>query len=146
MDDAARNEWARAEYRFAPYQYAPKNLVYCKPSRSWSQAPTKTRELLMGFRAGHTEAACIKKGWKLAERRSMHLRDSLLGNAMHAPTVALIMAPTLTAWRMLDKVPHPDDVSCSWEPPAKNLRQKPSPPRSSQACKDVQFLPDTPGK
>ena len=91
MDDTAQSEWAKDEYRFAPYQYAPKNLVYCKPSGSWSQAPTKTRELLMGFRAGHTEAACIKKGWKLAERRSMHLRDSLLGNAMHAPTVALII-------------------------------------------------------
>ena len=101
-------------------------------------------ELLMGFRAGHTEAACIKKGWKLSDRRSMNLRDSLLGNAMHAPTVALIMAPTLTAWRMLDKVPHPDEVSCNWEAPEKTFVKSPRP--KEEACKDVQFLPYTPGK
>ena len=84
MKDVAQNE-------SAPYQYAPKNLVFRKPSGPWSQAPPKIRELSMGLRAGHTEAACIKKGWELAEQRSMHLRDSPLGSARHAPTVALIM-------------------------------------------------------
>ena len=104
--DKAYQLWTADEYRFAPYQYEEKNLVFQLPTRSWQPASTRTRELLLGFRPGHTEVAGLANKWKLQDRRSMHVRDSLLGNSMHCPTVSLVMASTLTAWKLLPAIPH----------------------------------------
>ena len=69
-------------------------------------APTETKERLVSFRAGHTESAVTKRCWKLGNQRSIHLGDSLIGDAIHTPTVASIPAPALVNWGLLDALPH----------------------------------------
>ena len=108
VDDAARARWTEDEYRFAPYQYVMKNLAYHRRRREWTPAPTESREKLMGFRAGHTEAAALRRGLKLTDRKATHLRDSLVGNAVHTPTVAVLLAPCLVRWGILDQLPQAD--------------------------------------
>ena len=59
----------------------------------------------MGYRAGHTEAAALNYKLKPASREALHLRDSLIGNSMHTPTIAMLLAPTLARWDLLPALP-----------------------------------------
>ena len=73
MDSAALQRGRADEHRFAPYQYAIEKLVQEKKSGDWSPPSTRTREALLGFRPGHTEAAAIARGLKVDDKKSMHL-------------------------------------------------------------------------
>ena len=111
VDENAKAAWAKDEFRFAPYQYASKNLVLHRKRGEWVPAPTEARELLMGFRAGHTEAAAIGRSLKITERQATHIRDSLVGNAVHTPTVAVLLAGPLHGWGFLASLPRADDLA-----------------------------------
>ena len=113
MDSAALQRWRADDHRFAPYQYAIVKLVQDKKNGDWSPPSTRTREALLGFRPGHTEAAAIARGLKVDDRKSMHLRDTLLGQSIHCGTLALLMASPLHAWDLLPELPSLDDVDLS---------------------------------
>ena len=81
----------------------------------------------MGFRAGHTEAAAIAKGWKLEEKRSMHARDSLLGQSIHCGTLAVLVTSSLAQWGLLRKLPSLEELDLA------NLRKDRDEGRPSSA-------------
>jgi hypothetical protein len=60
----------------------------------------------MGYRAGHTKAAAFNYELMSTEREAVHLRDSLIGNSMHTPTIAVLLAPTLVRWQLLPALPN----------------------------------------
>ena len=97
----------------------------------------------MGFRAGHTEAAAVKHTWKLTERHSMHLRDFLVGNTMHCPTVGLPVSPTLVSWQLLLELP--DAAALEEMEPRPQSKQNPSESaRLARMIAHVCIVPNSP--
>ena len=101
VDSGALQRWRADEHRFAPYQYAIEKLVQDRKTGNWTPPSTRTRGALLGFRPGHMEAATISRGLKVDDRKSIHLRDTLLGQSIHCGTLALLVAPPLHAWQLL---------------------------------------------
>ena len=121
---AARARWKADEYRFPPYQYSRHNgilepkglqrfagvikdkrcLKKKKPSRigyTWRYANVEEREVLMGFKRGHT-AKCFRPGdIKHDPIKYNDCRLSLLGNSMQAGVMAVFIAPLLEDHRII---------------------------------------------
>ena len=108
-DKSTLARWSQDNYRFAPYQYRAEKLVLDVRSQTWAPPSTRTRETLMGLRAGHTEAAAIAKGRKPDARQSTHIRDTPLGQSINCETLAVIMGSTLASWNLLDMLPDLED-------------------------------------
>ena len=98
------------EYRFPPYQYKPQYLV--KNSKTQERAPPRAalRAELMGFKGDHTFACMDRSGRKSFPKAFEDLRCSLLGNSIHAPTLALLLAPQLVEWKLLPRLPTLEEI------------------------------------
>ena len=92
--------WEQSGYRLPPYHFKIANMVYNLSSNSWSPPAVEVREKLMCFRPGFTEVARGKHK-TLGKREQVDIRESLLGNSMHAGTLATLLAPLMESWGYL---------------------------------------------
>ena len=109
-DTATLTRWQQDEFRYPPYQYKLKYLVRNDKSRELAPPRAALREELMGFKRDHTFACMDRSGRKSSPRAFEDLRCSLLGNSIHAPTLALLLAPQLVELKLLPKVPTLDEI------------------------------------
>ena len=64
----------------------------------------------MGFKRDHTFACMDRTGRKSSPKVFEDLRCSLLGNSIHAPTLALLLAPQLVEWKLLPRMPTLEEI------------------------------------
>ena len=89
--------WAQCGYRLPPYHYRVQNMIHSSKTNAWSTPPVEVKEKLMLFRPDYT---FVKKafGRVLSEGERTDIRESLIGNSMHAGVLATIMMPPLRRW------------------------------------------------
>ena len=109
-DQATVQRWEKEEYRYPPYQFKLKYLL--KNSKTHELAPPASplREELMGFRRDHTFAAMDRTARKSSPQAFEDERCSLLGNSIHAPTLAFLISPVLVEWGLLKEQPSLDQI------------------------------------
>ena len=89
-----QDRWARDWFRFPPYTYKEENMLRDQEG-NLQKVPAESRELLMGFRRGHTlklDREFFKDGDYF---ESEDIRQSALGNSFHTTVVALILGAIL---------------------------------------------------
>jgi hypothetical protein len=92
--------WERSGFRLPPYHYKLKNLVFDSTKQSWATPSPELKEKLMLFRPDYT---FVKKSNKqtLGVADQADLRESLLGNSMHAGVLATLLMPALKSWNLI---------------------------------------------
>ncbi len=91
-DDQTIRRWKEDRMKFPPYTYQPQFLFCHRDTDEVRVANARERELLMGFKADYT-MALFKKDAKTVEEEQLYedRRLAALGNAFHAPTVAVLL-------------------------------------------------------
>ena len=86
-------------------------MVYNPFAKIWSPPPVEVREKVMMFRPGYT---CVARGKlkQLGNAEQVDIRESLLGNSIHAGVLACILAPVLKQWGYIDALPDPSALGC----------------------------------
>ena len=90
----AQDRWAWDWFRFPPYTYKEGNMLRDQEG-NLQKVPAESRELLMGFRRGHTlklDRELFKDGDYF---EGEDIRQSALGNSFHTTVVALILGAIL---------------------------------------------------
>eukprot|EP00438_Fugacium_kawagutii_P016600 Skav236386 [mRNA] locus=scaffold29:74303:80602:- [translate_table: standard] len=90
----AKNRWVEDSFRFPPYTYEQKYLL--TSDRGFlHKLPASSRELLMGFKEGHT----VKLGRELYKKATLQKsedeRQAAIGNSFHTTTVAALLGAVL---------------------------------------------------
>eukprot|EP00438_Fugacium_kawagutii_P027760 Skav215993 [mRNA] locus=scaffold4693:119449:124700:+ [translate_table: standard] len=105
----ARMRWKDDSFRFPPYTYDEKFLIE-SPSGVLEKLPAQSREVLMGFKRGHT----LKLDRELFEKATLQKEEdtcqAAIGNSFHTTTLALILGPILGALGFLTQVKGPDEL------------------------------------
>ncbi len=91
-DDQTLRRWKADHMKFPPYTYQPQYLFRHLEDERVRVANAQERELLMGYKASYTKAL-FKKDAKSEEEEQLYedRRMAALGNAFHAPTVAVLI-------------------------------------------------------
>eukprot|EP00438_Fugacium_kawagutii_P019945 Skav209628 [mRNA] locus=scaffold4224:30594:35975:+ [translate_table: standard] len=105
----ARLRWAEDRYRYPPYVYESKFLIE-SPAGTLHKLPAHSREVLMGYRQGHT----ARLDRELFEKSTLSVaQDSMqaaVGNSFHTTTVALLLGPILGELGFLHWVKGPEQL------------------------------------
>ena len=111
-DAETLERWEKDAWRFPPYHYRREAGLVSKKGHHWRYASVRERELLMGFREGHT-ACCWNTGdAKANPRQYENQRLSLLGESFHCGTMAYLLGHALYQHGLLAQPPSSDIVMC----------------------------------
>ena len=99
----AQDRWSRDAFRFPPYTYK-------EASGNLQKVPAESRELLMGFRRGHTLKLDRELFKKTNYFEGEDARQAALGNSFHTTVVALILGAILYKMGAVDVLCSPSTL------------------------------------
>ena len=105
----AQDRWTRDNFRFPPYTYKDENMLRDQEG-NFQKVPAESRELLMGFRRGHTLKLDRELCEKLHYVDSEDLRQGALGNSFHTTVVALVLGALLYKIKAVDSLCSPSSL------------------------------------
>ena len=105
----AQERWTRDNFRFPPYTYKEENMLRDREG-NLQKVPSESRELLMGFRRGHTLKLDREMCEKLHYVDSEDLRQGALGNSFHTTVVALVLGAVLYRIKAVDTLCSPSSL------------------------------------
>ena len=108
--------WEQSGFRLPPYHYMLKNLVFDSTKQAWATPTPELKEKLMLFRPDYT---FMKKSNKqtLGLADQCDLRESLLGNSMHAGVLATLLMPVLKDWKFIHDFVEPAHLATASRQP-----------------------------
>ena len=103
--EEGRSRWASDAFRYPPYTYEEGNLLLGADGRL-HKLPSYCREVLMGFKRGHTRMLDreLFKGATFGQAEDV--RCAAIGNSFHTTTVALLLGAILAKWGWIPVAPN----------------------------------------
>eukprot|EP00438_Fugacium_kawagutii_P010981 Skav206612 [mRNA] locus=scaffold1562:77884:84170:+ [translate_table: standard] len=105
----ARMRWKEDRFRSPPYVYESKFLIE-SPAGTLHKLPAHSREVLMGYRQGHTARLDRELFEKSSLTVAQDAMQAAVGNAFHTTTVALLLGPILGELGFLHWVKGPEQL------------------------------------